>query len=105
MERAVAGHTGTGPAAYRIVVSHLPGWPLIDGVGLGIGAMTAVMLGGLLLTAARFSLLFLQNDAVDLISVVIVAAVAAVWVARLSRWLPQPSSAPAPAPAAAPGTS
>lgn len=98
-------------AAAGIALSHLPGLPLIDGVGLGIGAMTVVMLGGLPLTAVLLTLVFLQADAVNLISVVIVAVVVA-WVAsvRLSRWLPQPSPAPAPAaasaqaPAAAPGT-
>jgi chloride channel protein, CIC family len=82
-------------AAAGIALSHLPGLPLIDGVGLGIGAMTVVMLGGLPLTAVLLTLLFLQSDAVDLISVVIVAVVVA-WVvsARLSGWLPQPSPAP-----------
>ena len=76
-------------AASGIALSHLPGLPLIDGVGLGIGAMTVVMLGGLPLTAVVLTLVFLQADAVDLISVVIVAVVVA-WVAstRLSGWLP-----------------
>lgn len=79
-------------AAGGMALSHLPGLPLIDGVGLGIGAMTVVMLGGLPLTAVLLTVLFLQADAVDLISVVIVAVVVA-WVtsARLSPWLPQPS--------------
>jgi hypothetical protein len=96
-------------AAAGIALSHLPGLPLIDGVGLAMGAMTVVMLGGLPLTAVLLTLVFLQADATDLISVVIVAVVVA-WVAstRLSRWLPQPSPAPAPGPAqtpaAAPGT-
>ncbi len=79
-------------AAGGMALSHLPGLPLIDGVGLGIGAMTVVMLGGLPLTAVLLTVLFLQTDAADLISVVIVAVVVA-WVtsARLSPWLPQPS--------------
>jgi hypothetical protein len=61
------------------------------------------MLGGLPLTAVLLPLLFLQSDAINLISVVIVAVVVA-WVAsaRLSRWLPQPTPAPAPAPAEPP---
>ena len=91
-------------AAAGIALSHLPGLPLIDGVGMGIGAFTVVMLGGLPLTAVLLALLFLQADAVDLISIVIVAVVVA-WVvsARLSRWLPQPAPAPAPTgPPAAP---
>jgi H+/Cl- antiporter ClcA len=93
-------------AAAGIALSHLPGLPLIDGVGIGIGAMTVVMLGGLPLTAALLTLVLLQADAINLISVVIVA-VAVAWVAsaRLSHWLPQPAPAPAPAPAAAPSTS
>jgi len=93
-------------AAAGIALSHLPGLPLIDGVGMGIGAMTVVMLGGLPLTAVLLAVLFLQADAVDLISIVIVAVVVA-WVAsaRLSRWLPQPAPAPAPAgPPAAPAS-
>lgn len=85
-------------AAGGIALSHLPGLPLIDGVGLGIGAMTVVMLGGLPLTSVLLTLLFLQSDAINLISVVIVAVVVA-WVAsvRLSPWLAQPSPAPSTA--------
>jgi H+/Cl- antiporter ClcA len=93
-------------AAGGIALSHLPGLPLIDGVGLGIGAMTVVMLGGLPLTSVLLTLLFLQSDAINLISVVIVGVVVA-WVAsvRLTPWLAQPSPAPStaqapPAPAA-----
>ncbi len=82
-------------AAGGIALSHLPGLPLVDGVGIGIGAMLVVMLGGLPLTAVLLTVVFLQSDATDLVSVVIVAVVVA-WVAsaHLSRWLPQPSSAP-----------
>ncbi len=92
-------------AAGGVALSHLPGLPLIDGVGLGIGAMTVVMLGGLPLTSVLLTLVFLSSDAVDLISVVIVAVVVA-WVtsARLSRWLPQPAPGLAPPPAPAPET-
>ena len=83
-------------AAGGIALSHLPGLPLIDGVGIGIGAMLVVMLGGMPLTAVLLTIVFLASDATDLISVVIVAVVVA-WVAsaHLSRWLPLPSSAPA----------
>jgi hypothetical protein len=83
-------------AAGGIALSHLPGLPLIDGVGLGIGAMLVVMLGGMPLTAVLLTIVFLASDATDLISVVIVAVVVA-WVAsaHLARWLPLPSSAPA----------
>ena len=83
-------------AAGGIALSHLPGLPLIDGVGMGIGAMLVVMLAGMPLTAALLTIVFLASDATDLISVVIVAVVVA-WVtsAHLSRWLPLPSPAPA----------
>ena len=85
-------------AAGGIALSHLPGLPMIDGAGLGIGAMTVVMLGGLPLTSVLLTVLFLQSDAVNLISVVIVAVVVA-WVAstRLSPWLGQPSPVPSTA--------
>ena len=85
-------------AAAGIALSHLPGLPLIDGVGIGIGAMLVVMLGGMPLTAVLLTIVFLASDATDLISVVIVAVVVA-WVAsaHLSRWLPLPSPAPADA--------
>lgn len=93
-------------AAAGTALSHLPGLPMIDGVGMGIGAMTVVMLGGLPLTAVLLTLVFLQADAINLISVVIVAVVVA-WVAsaRLSPWLAQPSPAPEETPAAAASTS
>ena len=83
-------------AAGGVALSHLPGLPLIDGVGIGIGAMLVVMLGGMPLTAALLTIVFLASDATDLISVVIVAVVVA-WVAsaHLARWLPLPASAPA----------
>ena len=75
-------------AAGGLALSHLAGLPLTAGVGMGIGAMTVVMLGGLPLTAVLLTLLFLQPESTNLISVVIVAVVVA-WVtaARLSPWL------------------
>jgi H+/Cl- antiporter ClcA len=90
-------------AAGGMALSHLPGLPLIDGVGLGIGAMLVVMLGGMPLTAVLLTIVFLQSDATDLISVVIVAVVVA-WVAsaHLARWLPSAASAPEPAAVPAP---
>jgi H+/Cl- antiporter ClcA len=83
-------------AAGGIALSHLPGLSLIDGAGIGIGAMLVVMLGGMPLTAVLLTIVFLASDATDLISVVIVAVVVA-WVAsaHLSRWLPLPPPAPA----------
>jgi chloride channel protein, CIC family len=86
-------------AAGGIALSHVGGLPMIDGVGMGIGAMTVVMLGGLPLTTVLLTLLFLQADAIDLISLVIVAVIVA-WVAstRLSPWLKLPRQ---PSPSAA----
>jgi len=83
-------------AAGGIALSHLPGLSLIDGAGIGIGAMLVVMLGGMPLTAVLLTIVFLASDATDLISVVIVAVVVA-WVAaaHLSRWLPLPPPAAA----------
>jgi H+/Cl- antiporter ClcA len=77
-----------------IALSHLAGLPVIDGVGMGIGAMTVVMLGGLPLTAVLLTVLFLQADAANLIPLVIVAVVVA-WVAsaRFSPWLRPPAPA------------
>jgi len=92
-------------AAAGIALSHLPGLPLIDGVGIGLGALLVVMLGGMPLTAVLLTIVFLASDATDLISVVIVAVVVA-WVAsaHLSRFLPlPPPAATATAPATATG--
>ncbi len=75
-------------AAGGMALSHLPGLPMVAGVGMGIGAMTVVMLGGLPLSSVLLTLLFLQSDALDLISVVIVAVVVAyVGSAWLQPWL------------------
>jgi H+/Cl- antiporter ClcA len=75
-------------AAGGIALSHLAGLPLTAGLGMGLGAMTVVMLGGLPLTAVLLTLLFLQSEATNLVSLVVVAVVVA-WVtsARLSPWL------------------
>jgi H+/Cl- antiporter ClcA len=78
-------------AAGGIALSHLPGLPLIDGVAMGIGAMTAVMLR-LPLTSVLLATLLLGSDGVAVMPLVIVAVVVAyVAAARLT---------PTPAPAA-----
>jgi hypothetical protein len=78
-------------AAGGIALSHLPGLPLIDGVAMGIGAMTVVMLR-LPLTSVLLATLLLGSDGVAVMPLVIVAVVLAyVASARLT---------PAPAPAA-----
>ncbi len=61
-------------AAGGIALSHLPGLPMIAGVGMGIGAMTVAMLG-LPLTSVLLVVVLLQPDAVPLMPLVIVAVV------------------------------
>ena len=81
-------------AAIGIALSHLPGLPLVDGVAMGIGAMTVVAVGGLPLSSVVLTLVFIQSDAFEVISVVIIAvAVAFVAAAWLERWL-RPASTP-----------
>jgi H+/Cl- antiporter ClcA len=81
-------------AAGGIALSHAPGLPMIAGVGMGIGAMSAAMLG-LPLTSVLLPSLFLQADALTLMPLVIVSVVVAyVASARLavppSRHRPMP---------------
>jgi len=87
-----------------MALSHLPGLPMIVGVGMGIGAMTTVMLGGLPLTSVLLTLLFLQADSLDIVSLVIVAVVVAyvtaVRLLPLVKLTPDPVVVAAPAAAA-----
>jgi H+/Cl- antiporter ClcA len=79
-------------AAGGIALSHLPGLPLVDGVAMGIGAMSVVMLR-LPLTSVLLASLLLASDALAVMPLVIVAVVVAyVGSARLT-----PTPAPAPA--------
>jgi hypothetical protein len=86
-------------AAGGVALSHLPGLPLVDGVAMGIGAMTAVMLR-LPLTAVLLATLLLASDGLAVMPVVIVTVVVA-YVAS-ARLTPGPSPAAAPGSAAAP---
>jgi H+/Cl- antiporter ClcA len=61
-------------AAGGIALSHLPGLPMIAGVGMGIGAMTVAMLG-FPLTSVLVVAVLLPADAVTLLPLVIVAVV------------------------------
>jgi H+/Cl- antiporter ClcA len=61
-------------AAGGVLLSHLPGLPMIAGVAMGIGAMTVGMLG-LPLVSVLLVVLFLQTDGLQLMPVVIVAVV------------------------------
>ena len=84
-------------AALGIVLSHLPGLPLVAGAAMGIGAMSVVMLR-LPLTSVLLASLLLASDEVALMPLVIVAVVVAhVVTARLTPARPAPTSAPAAA--------
>jgi chloride channel protein, CIC family len=63
-------------AAGGIAMSHLPGLPVVAGVAMGIGAMSAVMLG-LPLTSVLLPSLLLLSDSVAVTPLVIVAVVVA----------------------------
>lgn len=71
-------------AAFGLLLSHLPGLPLVAGVATGIGAMSAVMLQ-LPLTSVLLATLLLGSDGLAVMPLVIVAvAVASVTSARLA---------------------
>ncbi len=88
-------------AAGGMALSHLAGLPMIAGVGMGIGAMTVVMLD-LPLTSVLLVSVFLQADALALMPLVICAVVVAfVASARIRPLLPpitneDPASNPSP---------
>lgn len=84
-------------AAGGIALSHLPGLPLVDGVAMGIGAMSVVMLR-LPLTSVLLATLLLASDGLAVMPLVIVAVVVA-YVAS-ARLTPAPAPAPAAPPAA-----
>jgi H+/Cl- antiporter ClcA len=70
-------------AAGGIAMSHLPGLPLVAGVAMGIGALSAVMLS-LPLTSVLLASLLVASDAIAVMPLVIVAVVVAhVTAARL----------------------
>ncbi len=89
-------------AALGIALSHLPGLPMIAGVGMGIGAMTAAMLGLPLVSVLMASLL-LAADGLALMPLIIVAVVVAYVVsAHLSA--PPEATTTAAAPSATPAS-
>jgi H+/Cl- antiporter ClcA len=92
-------------AAGGIAMSHLPGLPLVSGVAMGIGAMSAVMLR-LPLTSVLLATVLLSSDALTVTPVAIVAVVVAyVASARLAPTPAASGGAPAAsgeAPSAAP---
>lgn len=83
-------------AALGILLSHLPGLPMIAGVGMGIGAVTVAMLG-LPLVSVLLATLLLQADGLSLTPLIIVAVVVS--------YVASAHLVPAPAPAAAAPTS
>jgi chloride channel protein, CIC family len=86
-----------------VALSHLPGLPLVDGVAMGIGAMSVVMLR-LPLTSVLLASLLLASDGLAVMPLVIVSVVVAyVLSARLTPD-PAPATAPQPAGDAAPAT-
>lgn len=96
-------------AAGGIALSHLAGLSMIAGAGMGIGAMTVVMLNGMPITAVVLVALFLQSDAVAILPLVIVSVVvayvgSAYAAPQLAKLMPAlaPKSPAEPAPAAAP---
>jgi len=78
-------------AAGGIALSHLPGLPMVPAVGMGIGAMAAVMLR-LPLTSVLLATVLLQSDGLAIMPLVIVAVVVA-YVAS-ARLTPVPAPAP-----------
>ena len=78
-------------AAGGVALSHLPGLPMVDGVAMGIGAMTAVMLR-LPLTAVLLATLLLGADGLAVMPLAIVAVVVA-YVAS-ARLAPGPAPVP-----------
>ena len=90
-------------AAGGVALSHLPGLPLVDGVAMGIGAMSVVMLR-LPLTSVLLASLLLASDGLAVMPLVIVAVVVAYVISV--RLTPSPATDPAaaadPQPAADP---
>jgi H+/Cl- antiporter ClcA len=90
-------------AAGGVALSHLPGLPLVDGVAMGIGAMSVVMLR-LPLTSVLLASLLLATDGLAVMPLVIVAVVVAYVIS--ARFAPSPATVPpaaaGPPPAAGP---
>jgi H+/Cl- antiporter ClcA len=85
-------------AAGGIAASHGPGLPMVAGIGMGIGAMSVAMLG-LPFTSVLLASVILQDDAIAMMPVVIVAVVVAyIASARISPPKPADGTAPAAAP-------
>ncbi len=79
-------------AAAGVALSHLPGLPLVAGVAMGIGAMSAVMLT-LPLTSVLLATLLLASDGIAVMPLVIVAVVVSYVASARIAPPPGPSSA------------
>ena len=92
-------------SAGGIVLSHLPGLPLVAGVAMGIGAMSAAMLR-LPMTSVLLATLLLASDGLQVIPLAIVSVVVAYVVSIRLAPAPAADSAagPAPGPAALPAS-
>jgi hypothetical protein len=88
-----------------VLVSHLPGLPMIAGAAMGIGALTTVMLNGMPLTSVLLVEILFPSDAIALAPLAIVAVVTsyvtAAWLAPKMDEAPAAAAAPAGAAPAA----
>jgi H+/Cl- antiporter ClcA len=90
-------------AAGGILLSHLPGLPMVAGAAMGIGALATVMLGGMPLTSVVLVEILFPSDAIALaplaIVSVVVAFVVSAWIAPAAKNedVPAPSAQSAPA--------
>jgi hypothetical protein len=90
-------------AAGGVLLSHLPGLPLVPAVAMGIGAMSVVMLR-LPLTSVLLATLLLEADGLAVMPVVIVAVVVAHVVTAHLTPTPPAGAAAAARPAREPET-
>jgi chloride channel protein, CIC family len=90
-------------AAGGMVLSHLPGLPLVAGVAMGIGAMSAAMLR-LPLTSVLLATLLLSSDGLQVMPLAIVAVVVSYVVSIRLSPAPAEESAAKPAPESAGAT-
>ena len=84
-------------AAGGVALSHLPGLPLVDGVAMGIAAMSVVMLR-LPLTSVLLASLLLASDGLAVMPLVIVAVVVAYVISARLTPSPAPDRAAAGGP-------
>ena len=83
-------------AAGGILLSHLPGLPMIAGAAMGIAALLTVMMNGMPITSVLLVAVLFPSDAIALTPLVIVAVVVshvlAVWLAPARADAPTPTA-------------